>query len=215
MSDVTQILEAINRGDPQAARDLLPLVYDQLRALAAERLAHELPGQTLQATALVHEAYLRLTGQSVDDDSADRELSVPGRATPRFANRAHFFASAADSMRRILIEIARRKNRRRDLVGVEPPAIESVQPDGTPRQLDLIALDEALTELAKHDPRKAKLVELRFFAGLSKSETATCLGISTATVERDWVFAKAWLYQRLNHGDNNPRKSSPTADKNK
>jgi len=198
MADVTRILEAIDRGDAQAASDLLPLVYDQLRAVAAERLALEAPGHSLQATALVHEAYLRLTGKPADGDDAAGGPEADDRKPPKFANRAHFFAAAAESMRRILVEMARRKRRRRGLIARQAPVIEPCIPDGTSRSLDLIALDEALRELAKEDPRKAKLIELRFFAGLSEAETAECLGISAATAARDWAFARAWLFRRLN-----------------
>ena len=178
MTDVTRILSAIERGDPSAAAELLPLVYDELRKLAAQKLAQEKPGQTLQATALVHEAYLRL----VDD-----------HRTRGWNSRGHFFAAAAEAMRRILVENARRKagpkaggNRRRvDLDAVEP-AIE-----GPP--LDLIALDEALTALEAKDKRKADLVRLRFFAGLSIDQAAEVLGISAATAKNDWSYAKSWL----------------------
>jgi RNA polymerase sigma factor (TIGR02999 family) len=177
MNDVTHILSAIEHGDPKAASQLLPLVYDELRKLAAQKLAREAPGQTLQATALVHDAYLRLVGTN----------------DPGWESRGHFFAAAAEAMRRILVENARRKagpkaggNRRRvDLDAVEP-AIE-----GPP--LDLIALDEALTALEAKDKRKADLVRLRFFAGLSIEQAAAALGISVATANNDWSYAKSWL----------------------
>ena len=178
MSDVTRILSAIEQGDPKAAEQLLPQVYDELRRLAAQRLAQEKPGQTLQATALVHEAYLRL----VDRDTAQR-----------WDSRGHFFAAAAEAMRRILVENARRKagpkaggdRQRVDLDAIEPP-IEG------PR-VDLIALDEALTVLEAKDRRKADVVRLRFFAGLSIEQTAQALGISAATANNDWSYAKSWL----------------------
>jgi RNA polymerase sigma factor (TIGR02999 family) len=177
MNDVTQILSAIEQGDPQAGAQLLPLVYDELRKLAAQRLARESPGQTLQATALVHEAYLRL----VDQEQARR-----------WNSRGHFFAAAAEAMRRILVENARRKasakgggRKRVDLSGVEP-AIEG------PR-LDLLALDEALCRLEAQDRRKADLVKLRFFAGLTQAQAAEALGISTSTADNDWAYAKSWL----------------------
>lgn len=178
MNDVTRILEAIEQGDPHAAERLLPLVYRELRQLASQRLAQEKPGQTLQATALVHEAYLRLVGK---EDSR------------RWDGRGHFFAAAAEAMRRILVENARRKagpkaggNRERvDFAAVEP-AIEG------PR-VDLIALDEALTALEAKDTRKADLVRLRFFAGLSIEQAAEMLGISIATANKDWSYAKSWL----------------------
>ena len=178
MDEVTRILSAIERGDKQAAEQLLPLVYDELRKLAAQKMAHEKPGQTLQATALVHEAYLRL----VDRDTAQR-----------WDSRGHFFAAAAEAMRRILVENARRKagpkaggdRQRVDLDAIEPP-IEG------PR-VDLIALDEALTALEAKDRRKADVVRLRFFAGLSIEQTAQALGISAATANNDWSYAKSWL----------------------
>src|SRR5437868_6455229 len=178
MADVTRILSAIEQGDPRAAEQLLPLVYDELRRLAAQRLAQEKPGQTLQATALVHEAYLRLVGE---------------RDTRRWDGRGHFFAAAAEAMRRILVENARRKagpkaggNRERVEFAAVEPAIED------PRA-DLIALDEALTALEAKDPRKADLVRLRYFAGLSVEQAAETLGISVATANKDWSYAKSWL----------------------
>src|SRR5262245_59730549 len=178
MADVTRILDAIEAGDPKAAAELLPLVYDELRKLAAARLASEAPGQTLQATALVHEAYLRLVG-------ADQ-----GRS---WNSRGHFFAAAAEAMRRILDEAARRKRgpkqggdrRRVELADVEPPA--------EPPDLDLIALDEALDRLARTDPRKAELVKLRYFAGLTIEQAAAALGVSASTANNDWAYAKSWL----------------------
>jgi RNA polymerase sigma factor (TIGR02999 family) len=178
MHDVTHILSAIEQGDPQAAEQLLPLVYDELRKLAAWKLTQEKPGQTLQATALVHEAYLRL----VDTEKVQR-----------WESRGHFFAAAAEAMRRILVENARHKGsakagggrKRVDLVEVEP-AIESPQ-------VDLLALDEALERLQAQDPRKAELVKLRFFAGLTNEQAAGVLGISTSTADNDWAYAKSWL----------------------
>ena len=178
MSDVTRMLSAIDQGDLQAADQLLPLVYGELRRLAAQKLAHEAPGQTLQATALVHEAYLRL----VDND--------PERS---WNSRGHFFAAAAEAMRRILVERARHKrslkaggNRRRQ----ELPDIEAAE--GGP-QLDILALHEALAKLESQDKRKAELVKLRFFAGLSIAEAAQVLGISTSTADNDWAYARSWL----------------------
>ena len=178
MNDVTRVLSAIEQGDPKATEQLLPLVYDELRKLAAQKLAQEKPGQTLQATALVHEAYMRL----VDRDTAQR-----------WDSRGHFFAAAAEAMRRILVENARRKagpkaggdRQRVDLDAIEPP-IEG------PR-VELIALDEALTVLEAKDRRKADVVRLRFFAGLSIEQTAQALGISAATANNDWSYAKSWL----------------------
>jgi RNA polymerase sigma factor (TIGR02999 family) len=181
MTDVSRLLEAAASGDEQAASKLLPLVYDELRKLAAAKMANEKRGQTLDATALVHEAYLRLVGNG----------------SPQFANRAHFFAAAAEAMRRILIENARRKQRDkrggdRDRVDFEVITISAAGPD-----LDLLALDEALDALAAEDTRKASLVKLRFFAGLSIEEAADALGIARATASRDWTYARAWLFDRL------------------
>ncbi len=182
MTDVTRILSAIEQGDPHAGERLLPLVYDELRKLAAQKLASEKPGQTLQATALVHEAYLRL----VDTDKAQR-----------WNSRGHFFAAAAEAMRRILVESARRKSRlkhgrERQRVDLESSCLVSAAPS-----LDLVALDEALSRLAQTEHAKAELVKLRFFAGLTMPEAAAALNISLATAERYWTFAKSWLYAEL------------------
>ena len=182
MSEFTQILSAIEQGDPQAAEQLLPLVYDELRKLAAQRLAQEKPGQTLQATALVHEAYLRLVG------------SDPART---WDGRAHFFAAAAEAMRRILVDRARRK--RRPKHGGDRPQVD-VDLDALaipPPPVDVLALDEALTRLAQEAPARAELVKLRFFAGLTMPEAAQALGVSLATAERHWKYARAWLYAEL------------------
>ena len=179
MNDVTRILSAIEQGDTKAAGELLPLVYDELRKLAAERLAQERPGQTLQATALVHEAYLRL----VDVEKAQQ-----------WNSRGHFFAAAAEAMRRILIDRARHQQtckagggrRRLDLDDIEP-ALEEENGDR------LLALDEALRQLEAEDPRKAELVKLRFFAGLTAEQAAAALGVSASTAEKDWAYARSWL----------------------
>ena len=187
MSDVTRILSAIERGDPQAAEELLPLVYAELRQLAAHRLAHEKPGQTLQATALVHEAYLRLVASG--DASASR--------AQRWDSRGHFFAAAAEAMRRILVENARRKDRLKHGRELQRVDLESGCRVSEAPSLDLLALDEALTKLAESEPAKAELVKLRFFAGLTMPEAAAALDISLATAERYWTFAKAWLYAEL------------------
>jgi RNA polymerase sigma factor (TIGR02999 family) len=186
MSDVTQILTAIEQGDPRAAEELLPLVYDELRRLAAQRLAEEKPGQTLQATALVHEAYLRLVG-------AQKEQA--------WDSRGHFFAAAAEAMRRILINRARDKKcakrggerRRVDLDQIE------IALDTNDEQL--IALDEALNQLAVEDPDAARLVNLRFFAGLTLKDAAVSLGLAPRTAERQWAYARAWLYACLRPHD--------------
>lgn len=179
MSEVTRILVRLESGDSQAAGELLPLVYEELRRLAAQRLAHENPGQTLQATALVHEAYLRLVGDQ------------------RYNGQGHFFAAAAEAMRRILVERARRKGRLkhgrdRERVELDSGCLVSAAPS-----LNLVALDEALSRLAETEPAKADLVKLRFFAGLTMPEAAAALGISLATAERHWTFAKSWLYAEL------------------
>ena len=179
MSDVTQILSRIESGDPSAAEQLLPLVYEELRKLAAGKLAQEKPGQTLQATALVHEAYLRLVGD--------------GNPSTVWHGRDHFFGAAAEAMRRILVENARRKKGPKaggTLVRVEltdvPQEVESWQ-------TDLVALDEALDKLAGCDPRAAEIVKLRFFAGFTRHQTAEILGVSVATADNDWAYAKGWL----------------------
>jgi RNA polymerase sigma factor (TIGR02999 family) len=182
MSDVTRILDAIAQGQTQAAEQLLPLVYKELRKLAAQKLAREKPGHTLQATALVHEAYLRL----VDVDQSQH-----------WHSRGHFFAAAAEAMRRILVESARRKSRLKhgrnyQRVDLESGCVVSVAPS-----LNLLALDEALSQLAEIEPAKAELVKLRFYAGLTMPEAAAALDISLATAERYWTFAKSWLYAEL------------------
>ena len=183
MSDVTQILSQIESGDPKAAEKLLPLVYNELRKLAAAKLAQEKPGQTLQATALVHEAYLRLLGDAKQEQPWD--------------NRGHFFAAAAEAMRRILVENARRKRRLRH--GGEYQRVELAEADVviTGPADDVLALDEALQQFEHDQPRKAALVKLRYFAGLSEDDAAAALGISRATASRWWAFARAWLYERM------------------
>jgi RNA polymerase sigma factor (TIGR02999 family) len=179
MTDVTQILLQIENGDPAAAAELLPLVYNELRKLAAHKLAHEKPGQTLQPTALVHEAYLRLL--------------QPQRDEPRWNSRGHFFAAAAEAMRRILVDAARRKASAKHGGKLDRVSFDETQLPSAERGLDLIALDEALDQLAGRDPRKAELVKLRFFAGLSMSQAADILGVSESTADADWAYAKAWL----------------------
>jgi RNA polymerase sigma factor (TIGR02999 family) len=182
MNRVTRVLAAIQQGDAQAAKQLLPLVYDELRRLAACRLGRESPGQTLDATALVHEAYIRL-------------VDVP-QAQP-WQNRAHFFAAAAEAMRRILVENARRKQAARrggDLQRVELGDACLIEAQ---RSQELVALDEALGKLAEEDPAKEELVKLRYFGGLSIDEAALVLGISRATANRYWAYARAWLYAEI------------------
>ena len=182
MPDVTRMLDAAAAGDRRAAADLLPLVYDELRKLAAARMAAEAPEHTLQPTALVHEAYLRLLGP---------------RDAPRWDSRGHFFAAAAEAMRRILVDAARRKRRAKhggDRTRVDLDAAPGVVPD--PRH-DLIALDAALTRLAAEDAQAARLVELRYFAGLTVAEAAAAVGVSARTADRVWAFARAWLHREL------------------
>jgi RNA polymerase sigma factor (TIGR02999 family) len=182
MSEVTLILSALAQGDPHAGDQLLPLVYDELRRLAAQKLAREAPGQTLQATALVHEAYLRLVGPE---------------PAPPWNGRGHFFAAAAEAMRRILVENARRKSRLKHGRGRQRLDLDSACLVAAAPSLDLLALDEALARLAQAEPAKAELVKLRFFAGLTMPEAAAALDISLATAERYWTFARSWLYAEL------------------
>ena len=186
MNDVTQILSEIEQGDPNAAEQLLPLVYDELRQLAASKLAIEKPGQTLQATALVHEVYLRL----VDVEKAQH-----------WDSRGHFFAAAAEAMRRILIDLARKRKTARAGGGLERVALSGVEPFVEVPTADLLALDEALTKLEQNDPRKARLVKLRFFAGLSNREAAALLGIAASTADLDWAYAKSWLSLEMSGGE--------------
>lgn len=188
MTDVTQILSRIESGDPHASEQLLPLVYDELRKLAAARLAHEKPGQTLGATALVHEAYLRLVGP------ADREPQ-------RWESRGYFFAAAAEAMRRLLVERARRKKRLRHGGGRQRVDLDSQLLFSDDGDDALIALDEALEQLATEEPQTAEVVKLRYFAGLTIEETAAAMHISVRTVNRHWTYARAWLYQQLRDVD--------------
>jgi RNA polymerase sigma factor (TIGR02999 family) len=182
MSDVMRILSAIEQGDPHAAEQLLPLIYEELRRLAAQKLAHEKPVQTLQATALVHEAYLRLVGQTGER---------------KWENRGHFFAAAAEAMRRILVENARRKRTEKHGGNLARRTLEDL-PLATPALGDdLLALDEALDKLAKEEPVKAELVKLRHFAGLTVDQAAEALHISPATADRYWAYARAWLHSQI------------------
>jgi RNA polymerase sigma factor (TIGR02999 family) len=178
MNDVSRALSAIEGGDPRAAEQLLPLVYDDLRRLAARKMARESPGQTLTATALVHEAYLRLVASDTDR---------------QWSSRGHFFAAAAEAMRRILVERARHKQTLRAGGDFRRQALSDIQPAVGGPDLDLLALDEALGNLEKRDERQALLVKLRFFAGLTVEEAAEALGVSTATAENDWTHARCWL----------------------
>jgi RNA polymerase sigma factor (TIGR02999 family) len=186
MSDITRILSAIEQGDPHAAAQLLPLVYDELRRLAAQRLSQEKPGQTLEATGLVHEAYLRLVG-------TDEEK--------RWDNRGHFFAAAAEAMRRILVENARRKRSGKHGGGMVRQDLDEIHLAAAELCEDLLALDEALERLAEKDAVKAELVKLRHFAGLTVDQAAQALGISPATADRYWAYARAWLHTEITRGD--------------
>jgi RNA polymerase sigma factor (TIGR02999 family) len=182
MSEVTRILSAIEQGDPHAADQLLPLVYEELRKLAAHKMAQEAPGQTLQATALVHEAYLRL---------------VHVEKAQQWKSRGHFFAAAAEAMRRILIETARRKQSQKhggELARQDLDALDIAAPESPE---DVLALDEAMQKLAREDKSAADVVQLRFFAGLPLPEVATLLGISPRTADRLWAYARAWLHQEI------------------
>jgi RNA polymerase sigma factor (TIGR02999 family) len=183
MSNVTRILSAIEKGDPQAAEQLLPLVYDELRKLAAHKMAQEKPGQTLQATSLVHEAYLRL---------------VNVKEVQHWHSRGHFFAAAAEAMRRILVENARRRHAQKRGGARERIDLSELADRANEEQVDLLALDDALRMLEEQHPQKAQVVKLRFFAGCTLHETADLLGISRATAERHWAYARAWLFGRLN-----------------
>ena len=185
MNEVTQLLNAASRGDGQAANQLLPLVYDELRRLASQKLTQEKPGQTLQATALVHEAYMRLVDaeQPADWDS-----------------RGHFFAAAAEAMRRILVDHARRRTAQKHGGAARRVACHEGLAGADRPDEDLVALDEALGELERHDPQAAALVKFRYFSGLSHQQAAEALGMSRRAADRVWAVAKAWLYQRLHRG---------------
>jgi len=185
MTDVTRILSAIEQGDPAAAEQLLPLVYDELRKLAAEKMREEKPGQTLQATALVHEAYIRL----VDVEKAQH-----------WDSRRHFFAAAAEAMRRILVENARRKKREKHGGQLQKVAIEGLRVGADCPPDRLLSLDETLEELGKSDVQTAELVKLHCFAGVSIEQAAGILGISPRTAYRDWAYARAWLFKRIERG---------------
>ncbi len=196
MSDVTRLLQAIEQGDPTAAEHLLPLVYAELRQLAAHKLAEEKPGQTLQPTALVHEAYLRLVG---------------GEKPTHWNSRGHFFAAAAEAMRRILVENARKKQSlkrggNRGRIDIDEQMFEQILPMPEPRE-DLLALDAALTRLAVIDPTAAQLVQLRYFAGLTLPDAAEALAVSSRSASRLWAFARAWLRREI-EGDDGRGKDS-------
>jgi RNA polymerase sigma factor (TIGR02999 family) len=182
MSDVTRILSAIEQGDPHAAEQLLLIVYDELRHLAAQKLAQERPGQTLQATALVHEAYLRLMVEET---------------VPHWDSRGHFFAAAAEAMRRILVDSARRRGAKKRGAKLERIDLPELAGPAKDDPIDLLALDEALNKFEALHPQKAQVVKLRFFAGCTLEETAQALGIARATAQRHWAFARAWLFGQL------------------
>jgi RNA polymerase sigma factor (TIGR02999 family) len=191
MNEVTRILSAVEQGDPHAANKLLPLVYDELRKLAAQKMAQEAPGQTLQPTALVHEAYLRL----VDVEKAQH-----------WNSRGHFFAAAAEAMRRILVERARQRRSRKQGGGHHRVDLEEALSLADESAEDFLALDEALEKLAREDPIKAELVKLRYLAGLPVAAAAQALGISRATADRYWAYAKVWLYCALSGEEQSPRR---------
>ena len=182
MNEVTRILSAIEQGDPHASEQLLPLVYDELRRLAAEKMAQERPGQTLQATALVHEAYLRL---------------VAGEQGQHWNSRGHFFAAAAEAMRRIMIGNARRKHAQKRGGQAKRVDLDAIELADGPANDKLLALEDALIRLADKDPVKGELVKLRYFAGLTTAEAAAILDISTATADRYWAYARAWLQNEI------------------
>ncbi|MCX6930181.1 MAG: sigma-70 family RNA polymerase sigma factor [Verrucomicrobia bacterium] len=184
MSEVTRMLDAIQQGDPKAAEDLLPLVYNELRKLAVHKMAQEAPGQTLQATALVHEAWLRIAGGD----------------TKAWDGRRHFFAAAAEAMRRILVEAARRKKRLRHGGGLERVEVEAMDLPAPMPDDELLALDEALTRLAEVNPQGAEVVKLCFFVGLTQEQAAKELGVSVSTVERLWAYSRAWLFRAMRQG---------------
>ena len=186
MNEVTHILKAIDEGDPTAAEQLLPLVYDELRKLAAAKLAHEKPGQTLQATALVHEAYVRLAGEN--------------RQEP-WCGRRQFFAAAAEAMRRILVDNARHKRSRKCGGDLERQEFDLQRLESRRPPEEILALHEALDALSEKDPTKAELVKLRYFVGLTIPEAAEILGISASSIDRHWAYARAWLHQQIAKGD--------------
>jgi RNA polymerase sigma factor (TIGR02999 family) len=197
MSELTRVLDAIDRGEPLAASELLPLVYDELRKVAAQKLAQEKPGQTLDPTALVHEAYLRLVDGGEDGS--------PRASEQTWANRRHFFAAAAEAMRRILVENARRKGREKHGGGRrrEHADLDALSASGYPQ--DILALHAALEQFALREPLKAKLVELRYFGGLTLEQAAACLEISLSTADRAWRYSRAWLYAAM--ADNDPEET--------
>ena len=194
MSDVTQILQSAADGEPGATDRLLAIVYDELRRIASSKLSRETPGQTLQTTALVHEAYMRLMPK-------DRDEKPAGGAASSWDSRGHFFAAAAESMRRILVDAARKKKRLKRGGDFKRVDLDDAQPSGDEKEIDLIALDEALDRLERSSPDKATVVKLRYFAGLTLEETADALNISVPTVHRHWRYARAWLRREIEDVD--------------
>ncbi len=189
MSDVTRVLDQISAGDQQAANQLLPLIYDELRKLAIAKMAHERPGQTLQATALVHEAYLRLVGDEPGGSANDA-------SNPQWNGRGHFFAAAAEAMRRILVDAARKKQTEKHGGDLQRQAlVDQAEIGGTDQ--DVLALDEALHKLSKHDPIAARVVELRYFAGLGHEEIAPTLDLTIYRARQKWTYARAWLRKEI------------------
>jgi RNA polymerase sigma factor (sigma-70 family) len=202
MNEVTRVLSAIEQGDPRAAEQLLPLVYDELRKLAAQKMAQEAPGQTLEATALVHEAYLRLVGERRGVSSGERRGVSPtcSENAQAWNSRGHFFIAAAEAMRRILIEKARRKRRVRHGGGRTRLDFERLDVAAEAASQSMLDLDQALVRLAAEEAAVVEVVKLRYFAGLTIEQTAAALGISVRTANRHWAYAKAWLYRQLNEG---------------
>jgi RNA polymerase sigma factor (sigma-70 family) len=208
MSDVTRILSQIESGDPAAAEQLLPLVYDELRKLAAARLAHEQSGQTLQATALVHEAYIRLVGGGVKSAFGDQKPESPNSTSDRrpptsdlWDSRGHFFAAAAEAMRRILIDQARRKESQKRGGDWQRQELEHLEIAAAEPAIDILAVHAALERFERVDSQKAELVKLRYFAGLTIPQAAAALGISSTTADRHWAYARAWLHAELARGE--------------
>jgi RNA polymerase sigma factor (TIGR02999 family) len=197
MPDITRILEAVQKGDPQAAAELFPLVYEELRKVAGQKMAHEASGHTLQPTELVHEAWLRLGGHQSQE----------------WQNRAHFFGAAAEAMRRILVERARRRNRLKRGGRWERVALEEVEISAPMPDEDLLALDEVLGRLAEFDSRAAEVVKLCFFAGLTHEQAAQVMGVSLSTIERAWTFARAWLFREIQENRGRPPQIPPVSVK--
>lgn len=200
MTEVTQILQAIDRGDTSSTDELLPIVYDELKRIAASMLSRESPGLTLQTTALVHEAYMRLVGRKIGDNADGGGSSEDTEDTPTWDSRGHFFAAAAESMRRILIDNARRRRQLKRGGDRQRVEFDNVDPAVAERSVDLLALDEALAKLETNDELKARLVKLRYFAGLTIEQCAKVMSVSEPTVKRHWMYARAWLLREMSDG---------------